>query len=159
MPTHHELMTLALDLAVQARERGDHPFGALLAVDGQVVATARNRVTTNADITAHAELHLVRKLERAGQLDLLPQGVVYTSCEPCPMCVGAMFWAGAREVAYSLSHETLNTLATPPDGSSYGFEIGAPEIGARATPPLRISGPEREDESAKAHIGFWTGEA
>ena len=156
---HREMMSRALDLAAAARERGDHPFGALLVIGGDVIETARNRVMTDGDLTAHAELTLVRKLERSGQLELLGAGVVYTSCEPCPMCVGAMFWAGARHVAYALSHERLNDLATSTGEPTFGFRIGAAEIGGAASPAMRFVGPEREDEAIKPHIGFWTQEA
>lgn len=156
---HDRSMSLALDLAVAARARGDHPFGALLSVDGEVVETARNRVVTDGDLTAHAELTLVRKLERSGRLELLARGVVYTSCEPCPMCVGALFWAGARHVAFALSHERLNELATPVDESPFGFRISAAQIGGRAMPPMHFDGPQREDDAAAPHIGFWSPQA
>lgn len=124
-----------------------------------MIETARNRVMTDGDLTAHAELTLVRKLERSGQLDRLATGVVYASCEPCPMCVGAMFWAGVRHVAYALSHERLNDLATPGGEPMFSFQISASEIGARSTPTMRFAGPEREDEASRAHVGFWTPEA
>lgn len=153
--THDELIAQTLDLAVAARDRGDHPFGALLAVDGQVIRAARNRVVSDGDITAHAELTLIRKLERADELALLADGVVYSSCEPCPMCVGAMFWAGVRSVAYALSHERLNELANPTDGPAFGFEIGAAEIGGKASPAMHFLGPEREEEAGLPHVGFW----
>lgn len=156
---HGPMMSLALDLAAGARERGDHPFGALLGIDGEIIETARNRVVTDCDLTAHAELTLVRKLERSGKLDRLAVGVVYSSCEPCPMCVGAMFWAGARHVAYALSHGRLNDLATPIGEPTFGFQIGAAEIGGQASPPMQLVGPEREDEASRPHIGFWPQEA
>ena len=149
------LLARVFEIAVEARERGDHPFGALLAVDGEVVAEAGNRVGSDRDITAHAELTLVRDLERAGKLHLLAQGVFYASCEPCPMCVGAMFWAGAREVAFGLSHERLNQLANHTDADPFGFTISAPEIGGRANPPMIFDGPHSEDEAARVHEGFW----
>ena len=155
---HDEMMSRALDLAAAARARGDHPFGALLVIDGEVIETARNRVVSDGDLTAHAELTLVRKLERAGQLELFAGGVVYTSCEPCPMCVGALFWAGARHVAYALSHERLNDLATPAGEPTVGFQIGAAEIGNSARPSMLFVGPEREDEASTPHVGFWTQE-
>ncbi|MFT4656417.1 MAG: tRNA(Arg) A34 adenosine deaminase TadA [Candidatus Aldehydirespiratoraceae bacterium] len=155
MTVRDEMMLLAFDLALEARDRGDHPFGAVLGLDGKVIETARNRVVTDADVTAHAELTLVRKLDRSGRLALLAEGVVYASCEPCPMCVGALFWAGARQVIYGLTHEKLNDLATPVGEGVFGFQIGAAEIGGRASPPMSIIGPEREDEASEAHIGFW----
>ena len=149
------LISRVLEIAMEARERGDHPFGALLAIDGEIIAEAGNRVVSDADITAHAELMLVRDLEQAGHLSLLGSGVVYASCEPCPMCVGAMFWAGARRVVFALSHERLNDLANVPDADPFGFTISAVEIGGAAQPAMAFDGPHREAEAALAHEGYW----
>lgn len=142
-------------VAAAARADGDHPFGALLVVDGVVVAEARNRVHTNHDITAHAELMLVRNLERDGALHLLGDGTVFASCEPCPMCVGAMFWAGARSIVYGLSAQRLNGLASPTDSSPFGFAITAGQLAVQATPAMHVDGPNLEDEAVAAHRGYW----
>jgi tRNA(Arg) A34 adenosine deaminase TadA len=150
-----EFLGRALELAVQAREQGDHPFGALLVLDGDVVAEAHNRVTSDRDITAHAELVLVRQLEGDDRLEQLRSGTVFASCEPCPMCVGAMFWAGASRVVFALSHSRLNELARPPGGEPFGFMLSASRIGRAAMPPMSIDGPHREDDAAAAHVGFW----
>jgi len=149
------LLSRTFVLADESRSDGDHPFGALLAVDGEIVAEAHNRVNTKRDLTAHAEARLVRVLEQADLLGELPLGTVYASCEPCPMCVGAMFWAGARRVVFGLSHVRLSELAAPPGADPWGFIISAAEIGERAMPPMKFSGPHREDEAAQAHLGFW----
>ena len=150
-----DFMTRVIKIADEARAAGNHPFGALLVVDDQIVAEAHNLVNTSRDITAHAETMLVRKLERAGQLHLLRTGTVYASCEPCPMCVGAMFWAGARNVVFGLSAKRLTELSSS-GGDPFGFTITAGEIGAAATPPMRIDGPHREDEAVASHEGFWS---
>jgi tRNA(Arg) A34 adenosine deaminase TadA len=71
------------------------------------------------------------------------------------MCVGAMFWAGARHVVFGLSAARLNELTRQPGADEYGFEITATELGARATPVLTVEGPRREDEAAMVHDGFW----
>jgi tRNA(Arg) A34 adenosine deaminase TadA len=155
VPTHDELLTRTFELAAHARAAGDHPFSSLLAIDGEIVAEALNRVNTDRDITAHAETMLVRVLEREGRLALLADGVVYASCEPCPMCVGAMFWAGARNVVFGLSSGRLVDIATAPGAARYGFTITAPMIGTMAEPAMTIDGPHREDEAAAAHLGFW----
>lgn len=148
-------LTRAFELAWAARSAGDHPFGALLLGDGEIVAEAVNRVNTDHDVTAHAETMLVRILEGRDQLGRLRDGIVFASCEPCPMCVGAMFWAGARHIVYGLSSDRLMTLAAAPGMDRLGFVITAPEIGGRATPAMHIVGPQREDEAAEAHVGFW----
>lgn len=150
-----ELLTRSFELAAEARVGGDHPFGALLAVGGEIVAEAVNRVNTDRDITAHAETMLVRILEREGRLGLLAEGTVFASCEPCPMCVGAMFWAGARRVVYGLSSARLTRLSTAPGEPPFGFTITAPEVGRAATPAMSFVGPQREDEAATVHVGFW----
>jgi tRNA(Arg) A34 adenosine deaminase TadA len=150
-----QLLRRAFDLAAEARSEGDHPFGALLVVHGEVVAEAKNRVNTDSDITAHAESMLVRNLEREGRLHLLAEGVFYASCEPCPMCVGAMFWAGVRNTVYGLSAARLTELDTAPGQEPFGFTITAPELGAAASPPMTFVGPCLEDEAAAPHHGFW----
>lgn len=145
----------SFDLATEARANGDHPFSAVLLVDGEVVATALNRVHSDRDLTAHAETELVRVLEREGRLDLLAAGTVVASTEPCPMCVGAMFWAGARRVVFGLSAARLNEMTRVPGAPVHGFELTAAEIGSRATPPLAVDGPHLEDLAAAPHAGFW----
>lgn len=148
-------MDRALDLALEARAAGDHPFGAVLEVDGVVVAEARNLVTTHRDITAHAETELVRVLQREGRLGELALGTVHASCEPCPQCVGALFWAGARHLVFGMSAARLTEVSTAPGEPAYGFTITAAELGAAATAPMRIDGPVCEDEAVRAHVGFW----
>ncbi|MEN9643885.1 MAG: hypothetical protein RL238_554 [Actinomycetota bacterium] len=150
-----DALTLSFRLAEDARANGDHPFSALLLVDGEVMATALHRVSSDRTLTAHAETELVRVLEREGRLDLLAAGTVVASTEPCPMCVGAMFWAGARHVVFGLSSTRLNTLTRAPGADAFGFDITAGEIGSRATPPMVIDGPHSEDEAAAPHGGFW----
>jgi tRNA(Arg) A34 adenosine deaminase TadA len=150
-----EAMARALALAWEARAAGDHPFGAVLEVDGVVVAEARNLVTTGRDITAHAETELVRVLEREGRLAGLGRGTVHASCEPCPQCVGALFWAGARHVVFGLSAARLTELSTAPGAAAYGFTISAAELAAATTVPMRVDGPVCEAEAAEAHVGFW----
>ena len=146
----------AFAIAVASRDAGDHPFGALLLHGGEIVAEAHNRTQSDGDLTAHAELVLVRALEREGRLDLLADGTVVASTEPCPMCVGAMFWAGARQVVFGLSAARLNGMVTRPGDAEYGFTVTAAEIGRRASPPLTIDGPRLENEAAAVHAGFWT---
>ena len=155
MANRDDLVRGAIVLAREAREAGDHPFGALLAVDGEVLVEARNRVTTSADLTAHAETELVREVERAGLLPRLADGLVVASTEPCPMCMGALFWAGARHIVFGLRASRLNRIATAPDEVPYGFTISAAELAAATTRPPLVEGPFLEDEAAAVHDGFW----
>ena len=154
-PVEEALLRRAIELADEARAAGNHPFGALLAVDGVVVAEARNLVTTGPDATAHAETELVRVLERAGLLDRLPDGVVYASTEPCPMCVGAMKWAGARRIVFGLTSKRLYEISNAPGAERHSFETTAAELAATARPSMSVTGPYLEDEATRSHEGFW----
>lgn len=139
----------AIELARQARQAGDHPFGALLVVDGVVVLTATNSVITDRDPTAHAETNLVaaaiRRLDRAQ----LGRATLYTSCEPCAMCVGKIYWAGIRSLVYALPAEELATLA------GRDFLIPCRELFARAAEAVQVAGPLLIAEARDVHVGFW----
>jgi tRNA(Arg) A34 adenosine deaminase TadA len=82
MDHNDALLTRSFELAAEARSAGDHPFGALFEIDGQVLAEARNRVNADRDLTAHAETALVLILEREHLLDQAGNGTLYASCEP-----------------------------------------------------------------------------
>jgi tRNA(Arg) A34 adenosine deaminase TadA len=155
MDHNDALLTRSFELAAEARSAGDHPFGALFEIDGQVLAEARNRVNADRDLSAHAETALILMMEREDLLDQAGEGTLYASCEPCPMCVGAMFWAGVRRVVFGLSSARLMELATTPGDTPVGFTITAAEIGGAASPPMSFDGPHREDEAAIPHVGFW----
>ena len=81
--------------------------------------------------------------------DQIRRGVVYTSCEPCAMCVGKMYWAGVRSVVYALSAEELAGLA----GGS--FLVPCRELFARAAEPVTTIGPLLLDEAREVHLGYW----
>src|SRR5262245_27307970 len=146
---HEPFVREAIALARQARHEGNRPFGALLALDGKVVLTARNSVYTDRDPTAHAETNLVAQCLRVLQPEHVRRTVLYTSCEPCAMCVGKMYWVGIRSVVYALSVEELATLA------GRRLLIPCRELFARAAEPVRVAGPLLLDEAREVHLGFW----
>jgi len=91
--TNKELMRRAIELSKQSVRNGGGPFGAVIARNGEIVAEGSNCVTIDCDPTAHAEVSTIRKACKAlGAFDL--SGCeIFTSCEPCPMCFGAIYWA------------------------------------------------------------------
>jgi guanine deaminase len=102
MAPDYSFMELAVDLAMQNVESGaGGPFGAVVVKDGVVLATATNSVTANNDPTAHAEVMAIRKACQALGSFQLDGCEIYTSCEPCPMCLGAMYWARPAAVYYA----------------------------------------------------------
>lgn len=95
-----ELMRKAIELSIKNVAEGGGPFGAVIAKDGEIIATGVNRVTAEHDPTAHAEVSAIRAAsEKLGTFDL--SGCeIYTSCEPCPMCLGAIYWARLDRMYY-----------------------------------------------------------
>lgn len=98
--TTEQLMREAIRLSEENVTNGGGPFGAVIARDGKIVATGVNRVTANNDPTAHAEVSAIRAAcEKLNTFDL--SGCeIYTSCEPCPMCLGAIYWAHIDKIYY-----------------------------------------------------------
>lgn len=97
---HNDFMQMAIDLSVENVANGGGPFGAVIVRDGMVIAKGVNRVTANNDPTAHAEVSAIREACRKLQTFQLKDCVCYTSCEPCPMCLSALYWAGVKEIYY-----------------------------------------------------------
>lgn len=149
LDAHEGFIRETIALAGRARADGNHPFGALLVLDGRVALTATNSVVTDRDPTAHAETNLVAAAIRQLPRDDIRRAVLYTSCEPCAMCVGKMYWAGIRTVVYGLSSQQLAELA----GSN--FLIPCRELFQRAAEPVVVVGPVLADEARSVHIGFW----
>ncbi len=104
----------AVDEAVRGVEQGEGgPFGAIIVKDGKILAAAHNQVLVTNDPTAHAEVQAIRKASALlGRFDL-SDCELYASCEPCPMCLGAVHWAKLRSVVYA---------ATRHDAAAAGFD-------------------------------------
>ena len=99
--TNKELMLRAIELSKDSVRNGGGPFGAVIAKDGEIVAEGSNCVTIDCDPTAHAEVSTIRKAcRKLGTFDL-SGCVLFTSCEPCPMCLGAIYWAHLDKIYYA----------------------------------------------------------
>jgi guanine deaminase len=130
----------AIALAVaNARDGGGGPFAALVVKDGRVVAEGVNLVTSANDPTAHAEVVAIRAACRALGHFQLEGCEIYSSCEPCPMCLGAIYWARPARVYYA---------ATAADASDAGFDDSfiyrqiSLAHGERAIPMVALATPE-----------------
>jgi len=97
-------ITRAIGLAIQNESSGGGPFGAIIVRNGEIIAEGVNRVTETNDPTAHAEVQAIRKAcEKLNTYDL--SGCeIYSSCEPCPMCFSAIYWAHIYKVYYAATH-------------------------------------------------------
>jgi tRNA(Arg) A34 adenosine deaminase TadA len=145
----------AIDLARLAREHGNHPFGSLL-VDGSgaVLAEHENAVVTERDDTAHPELTLVRWAGKHLAPGDRAAATVYTSCEHCPMCAAATYWAGIGRIVFALGAAQFAEML-PPDAPR--LKMNTRELLARGNRRVSVEGPclELEAEARAVHAGFW----
>lgn len=98
--TKKYFMQKAIDLSIKNIDKGGGPFGAVIVKDGVIVSESANSVTQDNDPTAHAEINAIRAAgKKLGNFDL--SGCeIYSSCEPCPMCLGAIYWAKLDKLYY-----------------------------------------------------------
>jgi guanine deaminase len=108
-----EFMRRAIRLAHENIRLGGGPFGAVIVKDGRVVAEGVNQVTTTNDPTAHAEVVAIRAACKSLATFQLAGCDLYTSCEPCPMCLGAIYWARPSRIFYA---------GTARDAAAAGFD-------------------------------------
>ena len=125
-------MRMAIELATGNVVSGHGgPFGAVIVKDGEVVATGANQVTATNDPTAHAEVTAIRNAcSKLGVFEL--RGCeIYSSCEPCPMCLSAILWARCERLYYG---NTASDAAAAGFDDSYFYEQVRAEVGERALP-------------------------
>ena len=95
-----QFMRKAIELSIENIKNGGGPFGAVIVKDEEIVATGVNRVTDSCDPTAHAEVSAIRAAAKKLGTFNLSGCEIYTSCEPCPMCLGAIYWAHLDKMYY-----------------------------------------------------------
>ena len=130
-----DFMRKAIELSIENVKNGGGPFGAVIVKDGEIVATGVNRVTANHDPTAHAEVSAIRAAcQKLGTFDL--SGCeIYTSCEPCPMCLGAIYWAHLDKIYYGNNKTDAARIGF--DDSFIYDEPRGPQQGHGRTPARR----------------------
>lgn len=134
-----QFINKALELAENAVKNGNEPFGALLVKNGHIVMSGENCIHTQSDPTYHAELGLIRQFCSTQKITDLSEYTLYTSCEPCCMCAGAMVWCNLGRMVYSLSHDTLAEIA------GFNIMIGSDEIFSRSpNQPMVIKGIQQQ---------------
>ena len=103
-------MEMAINLSIDNIDTGGGPFGAVIVKDGEVIATGTNRVVPNSDPTAHAEIMAIRNAcSKLGTFQLTGC-TVYSSCEPCPMCLSALYWAGVSRICYGNTKDDAKAI-------------------------------------------------
>jgi guanine deaminase len=146
---NNSFMKQAIDLAVENVRREGGPFAALVVKDGIVIATGANQVTRTNDPTAHAEVVAIREACRVLGDFQLTGCDLYTSCEPCPMCLGAIFWARPARVFFAATHD--DAAAAGFDDSFIYRQIEVPH-GERTIPMIQVA-----DQQAGRPFEEWAG--
>ncbi|WNG41597.1 nucleoside deaminase [Archangium minus] len=143
----------AIDLARQARARGDNPFGSVLVdAKGRVLLEGKNSQGTTGDCTGHAESNLMSEATQRYRPEELVGSTLYASTEPCAMCAGAIFWGGVRRVVFALSSEQLSHFVNP---SAPTLRMSCRDVFARGSEPTEVVGPVALPEAREVHEGFW----
>ena len=137
----------AIRLASESVAEGGGPFGAVIVLGGEVLARAANRVTPDHDPTAHAEVRAIRlACDRLASHDLTG-ATLYASCEPCPMCLSALYWAGVSRIYYA---NTQNDADAINFGDEFIYkEIAKPHL-KRLIPCIHV-----DDPHAIEHFKKW----
>ncbi|MDD4311928.1 MAG: nucleoside deaminase [Eubacteriales bacterium] len=147
----------ANEVAKKARESGNTPFGAILVdEDGNVLMEQGNAEGDSGDATAHAEMTLASRASRAYSKEQLWRCTLYTTCEPCPMCTGAIYWANIGRIVYGVSEKRLLEL-TGSDEKNPTFSMGADAVVRAGQKKIEVIGPvkELELEITAVHEGYW----
>ncbi len=134
---HEEFLQRAINLAyenVEQKEGG--PFGAIIVKDGTIIAEGVNQVTANNDPTAHAEMVAIRNACKTLNDFQLSDCVLYSSCEPCPMCFGAIFWARPKSVYFAATAQDATAIDFD---DAFIYEQLSKQYQDRAIPFIQLS--------------------
>lgn len=110
---HADFIRRAIALSATSMDEGGGPFGAVIVINDQIIAEGTNRVVPDKDPTAHAEIVAIRRACSVVSNNNLNGAAIYTSCEPCPMCLGAIFWSGITKIYFSNTRD---------DAAAIGFD-------------------------------------
>lgn len=138
-PQDKEFMRMAIELSRLSVATGGGPFGAVIVRQGQVIARGSNSVTKLNDPTAHAEVLAIRAACVELECFNLKGCVIYTSCEPCPMCLSAIYWAGIERIYYA---NTRNEAAAIDFDDSLIYDQIPLRPEERSIPAYRLLGDE-----------------
>ena len=147
-----DYLQLAIDLAIENSSLGlGGPYGAVIVLDDKIIASSANLVTKNIDPTAHAEMVAIRKACSRLNDFKLTDCILYSSCEPCPMCLGAIYWARLKTVYYACDRH---------DAAKSGFDDSFIYDEIKLSPEQRqISMIKVDREDAKKPFKVWSNSA
>jgi tRNA(adenine34) deaminase len=145
----------AIELAMQARRRGNRPFGAVVVdAGGAVLAEAEADNNITGDCTGHAETNALRIATRKHARETLAGCTLYSSAEPCVMCAGAIFWSNIRRLVYGIDAVTLRDYRGEV-AAQKDLQMSCRDVFRASPHAIDVVGPCLEDEARVPHEGFW----
>ena len=132
-------MRRAIELSASCAQTDEGPFGCVVVKDGKIIGEGVNQVVPTGDPTAHAEVVAIRAACKTLGTHVLDGAVLYTSCEPCPMCLGAAWWARISEIVYA--NDRADAAAIGFDDDAIYDEVAAP-LHRRKLPVRRLGAAE-----------------
>jgi len=107
---NNEFMKRAIELSVESVNKGGGPFGSVVVKDNKIIAEGSNKVTPTNDPTAHGEVVAIREACKKLNTFTLSGCQLYSSCEPCPMCLSAIYWARIEKIYYANTREDARKI-------------------------------------------------
>ena len=147
----------AIQLALEAKQEGNYPFGALITDEqGTIIVETKNSQVSEPDCTGHAETAAIRAASRIYTADFLKRCTMYSSCEPCAMCTGAIYWGNLGRLVYACSEVALKRT-TGNDPRNPTLALPCREVLACGQKDIEVIGPvsELEERYLELHEGFW----
>ncbi len=146
MKNHLYFLEKTLKIANESVKNGNHPFGALIVQDNKIICESGNEVETRNDITAHAELLCIQKFQTYQSKNY---ATLFTSCEPCAMCLGAIYWSNINEIIFGCSNSQLSKIV---DGT---LEIKSEDLLLNGKRKIKIHDYSNMKKFKEIHINFW----
>ena len=143
-------MRRALELATESVSAGNHPFGAVIVLNGDIVVEAQNTIHTESDVTRHAEMNAISMACQTLNEEQFADCILVTSTEPCAMCSGALYWAGIKTVVYGCPAIQLDKAA----GATLGCH--SHDVFEGAVKPPTVYGPVLEALAVEQHYAYWS---
>ena len=139
----NKFMARAIELSIDSVNTGGGPFGSVIVKDNQIISEGMNRVTSNNDCTAHGEIVAIRKACKILNTFNLSGTEIYTSCEPCPMCLSAIYWGHVDKIYYGNTRTNAAKIGFDDD---FIYQEFNKDITSRKIPMIQTM----KDEASKA---------
>lgn len=157
-PFEVDLLKRTVEIAREAKEGGNHPFGALLAdADGNILMEQGNEEVTHPNCTGHAETALMRRASEKYSYEEMEEFTLYSCCEPCCMCAGAMYWGHLGRLIYGCSEAALKEV-TGNDPRNPTLDLPCEAVFACGQRDIEVIGPVQDlfDDFLALHKDYWT---